>query len=181
MHEKSDYTVVFNVAIKALDEAFTHGFDEGFEDRSLLHETYASGTDYLAFDGAPMSTQDQTLINPAKNIRISAIEICNSGLYAFGEGWGPRYENYLSFYVEVPEKGRRLEKKIIPTFMPHAEFDTGIWPSNSSIWYPNDLTSTNNENVCGSEHIVYNITDGSTTHLPLFTPRNYILFRKVNT
>ena len=161
MHEKSDYTVVFNVAIKALDEAFTHGFDEGFEDRSLLHETYASGTDYLAFDGAPMSTQDQTLINPAKNIRISAIEICNSGLYAFGEGWGPRYENYLSFYVEVPEKGRRLEKKIIPTFMPHAEFDTGIWPSNSSIWYPNDLTSTNNENVCGSEHIVYNITDGS--------------------
>ena len=56
MHEKSDYTVVFNVAIKALDEAFTHGFDEGFEDRSLLHETYASGTDYLALDGSPMST-----------------------------------------------------------------------------------------------------------------------------
>ncbi len=161
MHEKSDYTIVFNVEIYALDEAYTDGFDEGFEDRSLLHETYASGTDYLALDGSPMSTQDQSLINPAKNIRISAIEICNSGLYAFGEGWGPRYENYLTFYMEVPQKGRRLEKKIVPTFMPHAKFDTGIWPSNSSVWYPNDLTSTTNESECGAEHIVYNVTDGS--------------------
>tara|TARA_Y100001963_G_scaffold156573_1_gene250522 strand:+ start:23197 stop:36075 length:12879 start_codon:yes stop_codon:yes gene_type:complete len=161
MHQKSDYTIVFNVKVRALDEAFTPGFDEGFEDRSVIHETYASGSDYLALDGAPMSTQDQTFINPTKNIRISAIEICNSGLHAFGEGWGPRYENYLPFYMEVPEKGRRLEKKIIPTFMPHSEFDTGIWPSNSSVWYPNDLTSTTNESKCGSEHIVYNITDGS--------------------
>lgn len=160
MHQKQDYVITFDVNIEALDEAFTEGFDGGFEDRHLLVNSHASGSDYLALDGTPMSTQDSTLINPANNIRITAIEICNSGLFAFGEGHGPRPENYLRLFTQVPVKGRRLEKKIYPNFMPIATFDTGIWPSVSSIWYPNDLTSTTNQDECGSEHIVKNISDG---------------------
>lgn len=160
MHEKEGYTISFDVKVESLDDAFTEGFDAGFEEDYIIHDTYASGSDYLALDGAPLSTQNQTLINPTKNIRISAFEISNSGAFPFGEGYGPRYENYLALYTEVPTKGKRIEKKIIPTFMPLADFDTGVWPSVSSIWIPNDLDTASNQDKCGSEHIVHNLSDG---------------------
>ena len=160
MHEKSNYVISFDVKVEALDDAFTEGFDLGFEEDYVMHDTYASGSDYLALDGSPMSTQDQTLINPTKNIRISAIEICNSGDLQFGEGYGPRYENYMPLYAAVPPKGRRIERKISPSFMTLSNFDTGIWPSVSSVWIPNDLTTTSNQDECGAQHVLYNISDG---------------------
>ena len=158
LQDRSDYTIQFNVKVEALDDSFDQGFDKGFEERYILENRHGDNDDYLALDGAPISTQDLSLINPTKNIRISAIEICNSGL--FGLGYGPRPENYLGFYVEVPAKGRRIERRLVPTFMPHAEFDTGVWPSVSSIWYPNDLPTSSNQDECGSEHIIKNISDG---------------------
>lgn len=161
MHERSNYTISFDVKIDALDDAFTDGFDLGFEEFVEKHISYASGDDYLSLDGAPLSSQDQSLINPAKNIRISAIEICNSGLFAGLEGYGPRLENYLKLYTEVPNKGRRVERKVSPTFMPLADFDTGIWPSVSSIWTANDPSTVNNLTQCGAQHIVHNLSDGS--------------------
>jgi hypothetical protein len=157
----SGYQISFDVKVEALDDAFAQGFDRGFEEDNILFKSSASGSDYLALDGSPLSTQDQSLINPTRNIHISAIEICNSGL--FGEGYGPRYENYLRLYTEVPVKGRRIEKKIIPNFMPLAEFDTGIWPSVSSIWEPNNALNASNQDECGAQQIIKNISDGLDT------------------
>tara|TARA_R100000008_G_scaffold41113_1_gene23665 strand:- start:731 stop:13396 length:12666 start_codon:yes stop_codon:yes gene_type:complete len=165
------YQISFDVKVEALDDAFDTGFDKGFEENHILFESSASGSDYLALDGTPISTQDPTLINPTKNIRISAIEICNSGV--LGEGYGPRHENYLSLYAEVPVKGRRIERKIVPNFMPLASvsgFDTGVWPTVSSIWEPNNVPNTSNLNECGSEQIIKNISDGlDTTYATLDT------------
>lgn len=170
MHERSNYTISFDVKIEALDDPFEPGFDLGFEEFVKNHISYGSGDDYLSLDGASLSTQNQTLINPAKNIRISAIEICNSGLYAGVAGYGPRPENYLKLYTEVPQKGRRIERKISPMFMPLATFDTGIWPSVSSIWVANDLSTANNLTKCGAEHIVYNLSnDADLSYATLHT------------
>jgi len=164
MHQVTGYQISFDVKVEALDDAFAPGFDGGFEEDHILFNSSASGSDYLALDGSPLSTQDQSLINPTKNIRISAIEICNSG------GYGPRYENYLKLYTEVPVKGRRIEKKIIPSFMPLSKFDTGIWPSVSSVWHPNDLLTSSNQDECGAEHIVKNLSDGlDTTYATIST------------
>lgn len=153
MYEISGYKLTFDVKSEALDDPFDPGFDGGFEENYIIHETYASGDDYLALDGSPLSTQDQSLINPTKGIRISALEICNSG------GYGPRPENYLSLFEQVPEKGRRLERKILPSFMPLAEFDTGVWPSVSSIWYHKNsnmghATVGSNLDSCGATGLV---------------------------
>ena len=115
----SGFTISFNVKVTALDDAFDFGFD--------------FGSDYLALASSPLSTQGMTSINPIKNIHISAIEICNSGI--FGEGYGPRLEDYLRLYTEVPAKGNRIERKIVPNFMPLADFDTGVWPSVCYLRY----------------------------------------------
>jgi hypothetical protein len=148
LHEISGYTLSFNVKSEALDDAFDTGFSTGFEENRILHDTYASGDDYLALDGAPLSTQDQSLINPTKNLRISAIEICNSG------GHGPRIESYVKLFAEVDEKGHRVERKILPSFMPLFDFDTGIYPSVSSIWYHNNNSEISNLDSCGSDEIL---------------------------
>ena len=158
----SGFTISFNVKVRAIDDAFDFGFDEGFEENATVFQSSASGSDYLSLDGSPLSTQDQSLINPTRNIHISAIEICNSGL--LGEGYGPRFENYLKLYTEVPAKGNRIERKIVPNFMPvtsSGQFDTGIWPSVSSIWEPNNALNASNQDECGAAQIVKNISDGS--------------------
>ena len=148
MHQISGYQLSFNVKSEALDDAFDTGFSDGFEEDFILHETYASGDDYLALDGGPLATQDQSLINPTRGLRISAIEICNSG------GYGPRLEHYINLYSEVETTGNRIERKILPSFMPLFNFDTGIYPSVSSIWYYNDDSDVSNLDSCGSEKIV---------------------------
>ena len=156
MHEVSGYTLSFNVKSEPLDDPFDEGYDEGYEENYIIpHETYASGSDYLALDGAPLSTQDQSFINPTRGLRISAVEICNSG------GYGPRLENYTSLFLEVDKKGRRIERKILPTFMPLFDFDTGVYPSVSSIWYHNNNPVISNLDSCGSKEIVEGLRQDS--------------------
>lgn len=159
MNQASGYTISFDVRIDALDDAFTDGFDFGFEDKATTYTGTAGGNDYLSINGVPISVQNDSLINPAKNIRISAIEICNSGLFSSAEGYGPRYENYLRLYTEVPLKGKRIERRISPVFMPLSSFDTGISPYASSVWVSSDSNSISNMDLCGADHILCNISD----------------------
>lgn len=160
-HETSGYTLKFDVKVEALDDAFDEGFTEGFEEDYVIPETQASGSDYLALDGAPLSTQEQGIVNSTNNIRISAFEICNSGASPFGQGLGPRPENYVSLYLEVPETGRRIERRIYPSFMPLYDFDTGIFPSASSVWVASGEPAGSNINKCGSQQIVHNLSDNT--------------------
>ena len=143
--EIANYQLWFNVKVEALDDAFDIGFDKGFEENHTDFQTGSDSDDYLALDGQPFSTQDASRINPTKNIRISAIEICNSGFSPFGQGLGPRPENYLSFYLEVPTTGRRIERKITPSLFPIATYDNGVWPGGSSIWTSNINPEQNND------------------------------------
>lgn len=154
MHMVSGYRFSFEVKVEALDDAFDPGFDGGFEEDYIMPLTQASGDDYLALAGPPLSTQDQGLINPTNSLRISAIEICNSG------GQGPRLENYVNLLLQRREKGNRIERKILPSFMPVADFDTGIYPSVSSVWYRRNagnsgVIAATNLDSCGAQDIVH--------------------------
>ena len=158
-HDISGYQLSFDVTVTPRDDAFDPGFDEGFEEDYKMHLTYADADDYLALDGAPLSTQDQSLINPTKGLRISAVEICNSGGSWLSERTGPRPEDYFNLFLDVPSKGRRLEKKILPSFFALADVNnSGVWPAVSSIWNhkntPMNQVLGNNLDTCGSEQII---------------------------
>ena len=152
------YILTFDVKVEALDDPFDRGYSIGFEEKPRLFTSKSTPSDYLALDGAPLSTQDQSLINPTKNIRISAVEICNSGLDTNLGLSAPRPEDYINFFLQVPEKGRRLERKIIPSFMPLAEVNNrGIWPAVSSIWdHKHFLNGKMGDNLdkCGADQII---------------------------
>lgn len=149
----SGYRLTFNVRAVALDDPFTAGFDEGFEENYFIPETFdVSGNNYLALDGSPLSTQEQRFINPSPGFKISAVEICNSG------GYGPRIEDFIPAYVASPEKGRRLERSIMPSFMPLYDFDTGIYPDVDTVW-EDDATSAaaygiTNEDRCSLDKLL---------------------------
>lgn len=156
MQNVSGYQLAFSVRAVSLDDPFNPGFDEGFEENYIIPETfYASGNNYLALDGQPLSTQEYRFINPTRGFKISAVEICNSG------GYGPRLENFLPFNMPVREIGRRLERSIKPTFMPLNTYDTTIYPAvNNNIWtddtniiagYPLGVT---NQDTCGAQELV---------------------------
>lgn len=127
----SGYTLNLDFAIQCLDDPFNTGFDKGYEDtcNSNFLGIEADNDDYLAVDGSPMSTQTQNYsLNPNNSIRISAIEICNSG-----EGAIVR-DQYLNFYSEVSPIGQRVTKSIFPSQVLTSDFDTGIYPTVKSVW-----------------------------------------------
>lgn len=156
MNMVSGYQLGFSVRAVSLDDPFSPGFDEGFEDNYTLPAilTDGSGNNYLALDGAPLSTQEVKFLNPTNGFKVSAIEICSSG------GFGPRREDYFPFYMEVPAIGRRLERSIRAQFMPLNDFDTTLYPSTNNVW-TDDVGSVEgsplgvtNEDVCGAKDLV---------------------------
>jgi len=99
----SGCTLSFKTQASCIEDAdgFDDGFDQGFERCSTLY---------------------------SPEIRISAVEICNSGDFGF------RHENFLPVSVGVREKGDRLTRKIEPSkVLPH-NFSTDVWPEVQTIW-----------------------------------------------
>ena len=156
MNMVSGYQLGFSVRAVSLDDPFSLGFNEGFEENYILPAilTDGSGNNYLALDGAPLSTQEVQFLNPTDGFKVSAIEICSSG------GLGPRREDYFPFFMEVPAIGRRLERAVRAKFMPLNDFDTTLYPSTDNIW-TDDVGSlegsplgVTNEDVCGAKSLV---------------------------
>jgi len=143
MEEGSGYTLSFEVDVHCFDDPFDEGFETGFEDTCTLDDSIADDDDYLALDGAPLATQTQRLsfLNPTNTLRISAIEICNSG------GFETIREDYVPFHLGVEDTGRRLERCILPSVMPIYGFDEGIYPTVSSIWEDPSSSFTNQSGV----------------------------------
>ena len=137
-HERKNYSLVFSLQSTSLDDPFDEGYNAGFEENRI--------------EAGPF-------VDPTENFKISALEICNSGQY------GPRPEDYVNVYIEVDNKGRRLERSILPSLMPTAEFDTTIWPSMSGVW--SDNWGNNNLDSCGSEQLVKALR--KNTHLDYIT------------
>jgi len=157
LQEKTGYSLTFSVKSVAFDDAFTEGFDEGFEENYIIPDiiTDKKGNNYLALDGTPLSSHENRFINPTDGFKISAIEICNSGSY------GPGIENYLPVRIEMPIKGRRLERSILPTFMPLYDFDTSIYPSVTTTWQDTKTSVFDNTDKCGSEELVKILRDNN--------------------
>ena len=126
----SGCTLSFKTQASCIEDAdgFDDGFDEGFEKCSVLH-------------------------NP--EIRISAVEICNSGDFGF------RHENFLPAFVGVRAKGDRLERCIDPISVLPYNFDTDVWPEVQSVW----------ENTYGYSNQVE--SEGRVLALDLSKPYDY--------
>ena len=161
MDETSGYTLTFDLVSRCLDDPFDMGFDVGYESGCALHHS-ASGLgvqlgdeDWSALAGSPLSTRIQNLSqNPTNSIRISAIEIANSG------GFDTLRENYTNLFLEVKPTGHRIERCYTPTLMPQWDFDTGIYPLVSSVWHDNSTTYSN-ETSSGVIRLSQNISDST--------------------
>lgn len=140
------YTLNLDLDIICQDKSFTTGFDKGFEEFGCnLDFVEDSGNNYLAFDGAPFATQSLFYnINPSDHIRITALEILNSGsVFGFGA------QNYVNMVVQVPESGMRLSREILPSQLQLSNFDTFIYPSSNTNVWTSPITNENNVSVSG--------------------------------
>ena len=149
----TEYTLSFNLLSEDVGDAFSVGFDTGFEEDYDIPDPLHSGDDYLALHGSPLSTMSQGFLNPTDTIRISAIEICNSGKY------GPRIEDSINLFSEVRPTGNKVQRTLIPTLMPLVDFDSTIYPTVSSVWYANDDANFSNYNTTGTKRLIHNINN----------------------
>lgn len=128
--EASGYTLNLDFTVDCLHNPFSRAFSGGYEDECKLDFVETSKNDYLAIDGSPLSTRTQGYeLNPNNSLRISCIEICNSGAL-----FGLLNDNYLGFHTEVQPTGNRLERIIYPYNVLSYDFDTGVYPVASSVW-----------------------------------------------
>lgn len=133
----SGYSLNLDFSAECIYDPFSEGFDKGYEDSCKLDFIPSANNDYLAVDGSPLSTQIQNFsLNPENSIRISAIEICNSGGYDvyFSSGVGILRDNYIPFYTDVAPIGQRLTKYIVPIDMIASDVDVDIYPEAYSLW-----------------------------------------------
>ena len=128
--EASGYTLNLDFTVDCIHNPFSRAFSGGYEDECKLDFVETNKNDYLALDGAPLSTRTQGYeLNPNNSLRISCIEICNSGAI-----FGLLNDNYLGFHTEVQPTGNRLERIIYPYNVLSSDFDTGVYPVANSVW-----------------------------------------------
>lgn len=155
--QASGYTLNLDFSIQCLDDPFSLGFNKGYEDTCKTELINTDSNSYLSFDGSPLSTQTQVFsLNPTNSIRISDIEIANSG------NRGYTYNNLLNFYVEVNAVGNKLTRIIPPVELILNSEDLGIYPSGYSTWIstPDGLGNTyTNETKVGSRELANQIAN----------------------
>lgn len=137
LSEPSGYTLSMDFDIICLDDPFDPGFNKGYEERACEVKFVETGdNDYLAIDGAPLSTHTQGYhLNPSNTIRISAIEICNSGdLCGACEISGIKRDNYFNFYTNVDNIGQRLTRVIYPVEILTSDHNVDVYPETYSTW-----------------------------------------------
>lgn len=141
----SGYTLSMDFDIECLDDPFDQGFNFGYQERGCELQSLEPGSDdYLALDGSPISTQTQGYsLNPNNAIRISEVEIANSGQAA------TLTSNVLNFYTGVSSSGLRLERKILPSQVLSYDFDTGIYPDVDTLWesYPESQYNNSEDGI----------------------------------
>lgn len=125
------FSLSFDVEAEDLGAEFTLGYNSAFKE-----------------DTTQLSSPDLN-----NSLRISAIEILTSGRASNYQ------EHYINLMTPVVDTGRRIEKCFHPTFFPKFDFDTGIWPSVSSIWYANNDADYSNQSTQGSVQLLENIRD----------------------
>ncbi len=146
--ESSGYTLNLDFNVDCINTPFSSHFSNRYENECVLEDKFVetSRNDYLAIDGAPIATQTQGyVLNPNNSLRISAIEIVNSGSIV-----GLLKDNYLPFHAEVQPTGNRLERTIYPSMVMHQDFDTTIEPEIHSLWKSSDELNNYYDNTSSS-------------------------------
>lgn len=154
LHEGSGYTLSLDFDVLCLDDPFSIGFGAGYEDK-LCNLSEPTQGYYL---------------NPTNTIRISTIEICNSG------DLGIKKDNKFNFYTEVSPIGQRLSKSISPVQVLMNTADINIYPNIQSTWKSSPDSENNvsyNTSVSGCEVLTSKINDYSqNTFISLFSHNN---------
>jgi hypothetical protein len=139
--DNAGYELSFDAEVICLDDPFDGGFNKGYEEFDCSIPDFnpnASPDDYLAIDGSPISTRTQgPFLNPTHNLRISSIEICNSGSPRLDLTLAPFRERFLGFATEVQSEGQKIIKHIFPKRVMPYNFDTTIDPEIESTWTSN--------------------------------------------
>lgn len=155
--QASGYTLNLDFSIQCLDDPFSIGFNKGYEDACKTEFIETSENSYLSFDGSPLSTQTQSFsLNPTNSLRISDIEIANSGVRGFTRN------NLLNFYVEVNSIGNRLTRTISPVDVILSSQNLDIYPTGYSTWISSPDTFGNtytNETIQGSKVLANQISN----------------------
>jgi len=143
MKRGSDYTISITVSGRFFGDSFVDRFSPAFTDN------VKNPRDSINF--------------PINNVRISTIEIWNSG------GVGPSREFYLPLVVMNPEKGKRLERRINPVFLPQQGFNTNIFPASGNLLWTDQDGLYSNLDTCDNKELISYITDNDnrtyiTTH-----------------
>lgn len=162
--EASGYTLNMDFDIICLDDPFSQGFSDGYEEKACeLKFVNTSDNDFLSLDGAPLSTHTQGYhLNPTNTIRISAIEIANSGdLCNVCSVTGIKLDNYFGFYTEVNTIGQRLSRTIYPSELFINSKNVDIYPETYSTWASSPDTAYNTS-VSGSRALLHNIANLET-------------------
>lgn len=154
------YSLNLDFDVQCIDDPFSQEFDIGYSSGCSLPTIYSSNepNNYLSLDGSPLSTRTQGyFLNPNNSIRITAIEICNSGASV------TLTDHYLPFYNEVNSTGLRIVRDIYPSQVLLNTFDTTIYPSENSIWssYP---TVKDNITLDGAELLTAYLRDPSNNN-----------------
>jgi len=162
----SGYTLNFDFNIQCLDDPFSEGFNKGYEDTCKTEILNSDPDSYLALDGAPLSTQSQVFsLNPTNSLRISDIEIANSGSLGFTTN------NVLTFYTEVNTIGNRLVRSIIPVDVCLNFENLDIYPVSYSTWVSSPDAFDNiydNSSKAGAKLLAnYLADDGSFSFITL--------------
>ena len=165
LQSDSGYTFKFSLKAHDFDDPFDEGFDKGYEENDVGIEIQgnASDNDYFAIAASPLAGEFSGPLNPNESVRISAIEICNSG--AYGTAVGDRF----NLFLEVQPTGQRLQRCIKPITFKTSDFDPGIWPVSSSVWQDNTGSIFNNSESEAGKLLNILTDENETNFVELYT------------
>ena len=144
--QRGDFTLEFLLDIYCEDKSFNDGFSHGYEDR--VCETNFSNTsenNHLSVAGGPLSSQSLShQINPSDHIRITAIEIANSG-----SSFGFSASDAIPLSVEVDSSGQRLSREILVSNIELNNYTNNIYPETiHNSWESINSVNNSSEEGC---------------------------------
>jgi hypothetical protein len=128
----NDYnTINLDISAECLDDPFNEGFDIGYEENICN----------LKCEENVCDPNDFVLTN---NLRITAIEVCNSGSLI------PYNASYCPIYTETVKEGFKLTRNIRPSRFLASTHTNNIFPDTESIWTYTDPEEVDFDNTTES-------------------------------
>jgi len=127
-----NYTVEFQVIAQDFGIVFDEGYTLGYQKNPDIAAEDISGV--------------------MNSIKVSAIEICSSGDSILKQ-------QFLGLKIYNEQISNKIERCFLPSSFELFDFDTGIYPSVSSIWKTNDDEYYSNLNTSGADRLLDYVRD----------------------